>query len=76
MTDFSQIKLISTDLEVAAILNQAQSTLKMWRYEGRGPKWFREGKSVRYKKEDVIRYIKSLGEPVDKEKYCGISKNI
>jgi hypothetical protein len=45
-----------TAAEVAFLLGCAIQTLSLWRLEGRGPRWCRIGRMVRYKREDVERF--------------------
>ena len=46
--------------EVAAILRVKTQTLDKWRMEGSGPRFVSvNGRSVRYRHEDVEEYIKS-----------------
>jgi len=41
------------DREAAAILNMAVDTLRRWRWKGRGPKYYRFGRSIRYAVADL-----------------------
>lgn len=43
--------------ELAAILGIRRDTLAHWRCEGRGPKFMRVGRTVRYTHEDVERFL-------------------
>jgi len=67
MTDFNEIKLFSTEIDVAGLLEQSIWTVRLWRRDGRGPKWVKQGVSVRYRRDDLIAYVKSLGMPSVKE---------
>lgn len=39
--------------EVAEEYNIPEGTLGQWRYAGRGPKFYRFGKSIRYKRSEI-----------------------
>lgn len=43
--------------EVAEYLGMPESTLAQWRYLGKGPKWSKIGRHVRYRWEDVEAYF-------------------
>jgi len=51
-----QIKLM-TRAEVAELLGLTQTTLSRWATSGRGPDWFRVGRWVRYRTEEVARWV-------------------
>lgn len=51
--------LLST-ADVAHLLDVPVKTLAVWRYKGLGPHGFRVGKYVRYRPEDVRRWLDSL----------------
>jgi len=46
-----------TDLQVATILSLSPKTLALWRYSGAGPVFVKLGASVRYRREDVDRWV-------------------
>ena len=52
-----------TPRELARILNLTESTLYLWRRDGKGPNWFRlpTGR-VRYKPEDVEAWLGGQSE--------------
>ena len=54
----NQIKYI-TEKEVAEITSLALSTLRNERFLGKGIPYYKKGKSVRYKYEDVIEFMES-----------------
>jgi len=55
-------ELIDTK-EVSRITSIPAPTLRAWRLEGRGPKWFKiEGTLVRYKRSDVEAWLKTQYE--------------
>lgn len=42
--------------EAAAHLSLSKHTLNKWRFEKRGPKFIRFGKSIRYRDEDLTAF--------------------
>lgn len=55
-----QAKPMLNDVEAAALLGVAPATLNRWRAERIGPAFVRlSGRCVRYRREDVERYIES-----------------
>ena len=53
-----QVKYI-TEKEVSEITGRALSTLRNERFLGKGIPYFKIGKSVRYKLDDVIEFMES-----------------
>ena len=51
----------------ATILNVSTSVLGQWRLLRRGPAWLRLGKSPRYKKADLLKFIEDSREPKPQE---------
>jgi len=51
-------RLISTK-EAAAVLALSASTLAKWRIAGRGPRWVRMGRAVRYLTADLAIFVQS-----------------
>lgn len=50
-------RLLST-AEVAAWTGVSENTLRFWRWDKRGPKWFRLGpKTVKYRQSDVQAWL-------------------
>jgi excisionase family DNA binding protein len=53
--------LVSKDLvgevELAARLGVSRSTLQSWRYSGRGPRFIKIGRLVRYRNTDVEAFL-------------------
>jgi excisionase family DNA binding protein len=43
--------------EVAALLRVPEATLRYWRHLGTGPRGFRIGRSVRYWRTEVLRWL-------------------
>ncbi len=49
---------LMTRAEVAELLGIPENTLRNWRYRGiEGPRSFRVGKTVRYRREEVERWL-------------------
>ena len=55
---------LMTEQEVAELLKRSVKTLRNDRSRGRGPKWSKLGRSVRYKLADVLAWISSNGGTV------------
>lgn len=49
---------LATPAEVSAHYGVPERTLTQWRYLGKGPKWSKIGRYVRYRWEDVEAYVK------------------
>lgn len=49
---------------VCAVLDVAEQTLANWRVSGDGPKFVKRGRILYYRKEDVMAWLKGLGQPV------------
>lgn len=48
-----------TSREAAAFLAASVKTLDLWRREGRGPAFIRQGRSIRYRLADLIAFQES-----------------
>ncbi len=46
--------------EVEELLGLAPSTIEQWRLRGRGPRWVRLGRAVRYRLSDLTEYMQGL----------------
>ena len=57
-TEFSRVQLIA-EKELAERLGISVRTLRQWRYWGRGPRFIKLGKAVRYSVADIEAYIAS-----------------
>lgn len=55
----TQIDALLSVEDVARILGIPAKTLLMWRSRGDGPQSFRVGRYVRYRPEDIARWISS-----------------
>lgn len=51
---------LMTQREVKEITGLADSTLEQWRLKGKGPKFIKLGRLVRYRTSDVQNYIAGL----------------
>lgn len=55
--------LLTTE-EAAALLGMGASTLRAWRAEGLGPRFYRVGPRLkRYRRADVLAWLESRGGP-------------
>lgn len=52
-------KLLDTE-ETAKILGLARQTLDVWRVRGRGPRFIKVGRAVRYRESDLQSYLDGL----------------
>lgn len=48
---------LATKPEAAAYLKVPERTLDQWRYLGKGPRWSKVGRYVRYRWEDLDAYV-------------------
>ena len=48
-----------TEIEVAQILKCTTAALRRWRREGRGPRFIRVGRLIRYRLADVEEFLES-----------------
>jgi len=46
-----------TERQVSEITNMALPTLRNWRAKGKGPRYSKVGKSVRYAADDIQQYM-------------------
>lgn len=53
-----QDKEILTDAETAIYLGLSKRTLREWRHKSKGPSFIRIGVKIRYKKSDIMDYLK------------------
>lgn len=51
--------------EAAERLGFSEKTLANWRYEGRGPRYSKVGRSIRYLAADLDTFMKGLGVMTD-----------
>lgn len=55
--DVSNPKDLVGEVELAARLGVSRSTLQSWRYHGRGPRYVKIGRLVRYRNADVDAFL-------------------
>ena len=48
-----------TEREVAELLGLSVATLRAWRHRGRGPRFLRLGRSVRYLQSDLADFVRA-----------------
>ena len=48
-----------TEREVAELLGLSVATLRAWRHRGKGPRFLRLGRSVRYLPSDVADFVRA-----------------
>ena len=54
---------LMTPSQVAAFLNMPLATLQTWRANRTGPRGYRVGRHVRYRREDVERWLAERADP-------------
>jgi predicted DNA-binding transcriptional regulator AlpA len=47
------------EAKLAARLGVSRSTLQSWRYGGRGPRWIKLGRLIRYRLADVDTFLEA-----------------
>jgi len=47
------------ELQLATRLDVSRSTLQSWRYAGKGPRYVKLGRLIRYRTVDVDQYLRS-----------------
>lgn len=63
VNEIGELPEIATTAEVAAYTKTSIPTLNRWRAEGKGPKPRYFGRSVRYRREDVLAWIEAATVP-------------
>jgi predicted DNA-binding transcriptional regulator AlpA len=51
--------------QAAGALGRSEAMLRLDRVRGRGPRWFRHGKSIRYRRADIEAWIQEHLSPAD-----------
>lgn len=59
VTNLSSIPTLLNEHQAAEILNIKATTLRRWRWEGRGPQFRKIGSAVRYQPDDISSFIES-----------------
>ena len=59
LTDLPGYEVLMKPIDVSKVTGKPTSTLTCERFEGRGIPFVKLGRSVRYRKQDVIDYINS-----------------
>ena len=54
----SEAPLLLTEVEAARLLNYSPRTLQKWRAGGNGPPFVKGNRSVRYRRADLLQWIK------------------
>lgn len=57
-------KDLISEAKAAKILDRKVASLKKWRVQGRGPAYFKIRGRVRYKREDLVRFMETEIEHV------------
>ena len=53
----AEVSDLVDELGLARRLKVARSTLQNWRYTGRGPRWIKLGRLIRYRVADVDAFL-------------------
>ena len=53
-----ELKMLTPD-EVSELLGVPYATLARWRLNGVGPKWYRLGRHVRYRPDEVAAWVET-----------------
>lgn len=75
MTIQEHISQLFKEKEAATVLGIKPGTLRKWRWEGKGPKFFKIGSSVRYSIEDLQNYIAKARRQNTSEIFTGKEAN-
>ena len=62
MQKSDDVSQMLTEKQVSHRLNVSQAALRKWRWEGSGPGYLRLGKCIRYRKEDLDKWLESCKE--------------
>jgi len=54
-----ELPVMMTPAQTAEALEVSPATLARWRWAGRGPKFVKYGKHVRYRRQDVVDFIEA-----------------
>ena len=53
-----ELKEVMSTRELARAMDMAPITLEKWRREGIGPRYKKQGRFVRYYREDVLKWLR------------------
>ncbi|MEW1706962.1 helix-turn-helix domain-containing protein [Microbacterium sp. NPDC089190] len=59
MSDQIELREYSTREQIADFLQVKKQTLAVWAVEGKGPKFIKVGRAVRYRRADVMAWLDS-----------------
>ena len=62
--------------EAASFLDLSKRTLQAWRVQGRGPKFIKVGRSVRYRLEDLQTFVNENVHQSTSEKSYRVKANV
>lgn len=57
--DVSEGSELLDEARLSAMLGVSRSTLQSWRYSGRGPRFIKLGRLIRYRNTDVEAYLRA-----------------
>lgn len=57
-TNIESINMLNT-IETSRLLGVSRSTLALWRFKKTGPSYFKIGRKILYKKEDLLSLLKN-----------------
>lgn len=52
-----------TEAQASKMFGISKSTLRTWRWQKKGPRYYKSGRMIRYKMEDIDTYL--VGQPVE-----------
>jgi len=52
-----------SEAQISEMFGISQATLRTWRWQKKGPRYYKAGRNIRYKIEDVDAYF--VGQPVE-----------
>lgn len=67
---FGSLKRLLKEDEAADCLGVVQKTLQAWRAQGKGPKFLKIGRSIRYSEDSLIEFM-STSEHRSTSEYAG-----
>lgn len=68
-------KTVLNSRQASAYLGCSESVMRLWRSQGQGPRYFRAGKLIRYRRADLDAWIEArLCEPESAAKAVAASR--